>query len=72
MILFVCKRYPDQVLFPTDVFLIANFGPRNVPNCLKNVEIMGILQARKWSLDTLTHLSWISADKPHFSGRLAL
>ena len=28
--------------------LAANFGPRNVPKVLKNVEIMGILQARKW------------------------
>ena len=26
----------------------AQFGPRNVPRSLKNVEIMGILQARKW------------------------
>ena len=26
----------------------AQFGPKNVPRALKNVEIMGILQARKW------------------------
>lgn len=32
---------------------ISNFGPRNVPKCLKAVEIMGILQARKWEVGTL-------------------
>ncbi|KXJ89872.1 putative prostaglandin G/H synthase 2/cyclooxygenase 2, pgh2/cox2 [Microdochium bolleyi] len=32
---------------------ISNFGPRNVPKCLKAVEIMGILQARKWECGTL-------------------
>uniref|UniRef100_A0A0D2YHS7 Psi-producing oxygenase A n=1 Tax=Fusarium oxysporum (strain Fo5176) TaxID=660025 RepID=A0A0D2YHS7_FUSOF len=32
---------------------ISNFGPRNVPKCLKSVEIMGILQARKWECGTL-------------------
>ncbi|KAM0812769.1 putative Prostaglandin G/H synthase 2/cyclooxygenase 2, pgh2/cox2 [Seiridium cardinale] len=32
---------------------ISNFGPRNVPKCLKPVEIMGILQARKWETGTL-------------------
>lgn len=32
---------------------ISNFGPRNVPRCLRNVEIMGILQARKWQIGTL-------------------
>ncbi|KAJ4213597.1 hypothetical protein NW760_015069 [Fusarium oxysporum] len=32
---------------------ISNFGPRNVPKCLKAVEIIGILQARKWECGTL-------------------
>ena len=32
---------------------ISNFGPRNIPRCLKAVEIMGILQARKWEIGTL-------------------
>lgn len=32
---------------------ISNFGPRNVPKCLKPVEIMGIVQARKWEVGTL-------------------
>ncbi|KAK8067329.1 hypothetical protein PG997_014076 [Apiospora hydei] len=32
---------------------ISNFGPRNVPRCLKAVEIMGIQQARKWETGTL-------------------
>ncbi|KAK2678791.1 hypothetical protein RAB80_003972 [Fusarium oxysporum f. sp. vasinfectum] len=32
---------------------ISNFGPRNVPKCLKPVEIMGILQARRWECGTL-------------------
>jgi hypothetical protein len=32
---------------------ISNFGPRNIPQCLKPVEIMGIMQARKWEVGTL-------------------
>lgn len=32
---------------------ISNFGPQNVPNSLKAVEIAGILQARKWEVGTL-------------------
>ncbi|KAF2492523.1 hypothetical protein BU16DRAFT_583709 [Lophium mytilinum] len=32
---------------------ISNFGPRNVPKCLKPVEILGIVQARKWEIGTL-------------------
>ncbi|KAI1112035.1 heme peroxidase [Nemania sp. NC0429] len=32
---------------------ISEFGPRNVPKCLRPVEIMGILQARKWGIGTL-------------------
>ncbi|RGP79400.1 heme peroxidase [Fusarium longipes] len=32
---------------------IANFGPLNVPRCLKAVEILGIMQARKWEIGTL-------------------
>ena len=32
---------------------ISNFGPRNTPKCLKPVEILGILQARKWEIGTL-------------------
>ncbi|KAK3679554.1 hypothetical protein LTR78_001115 [Recurvomyces mirabilis] len=32
---------------------ISNFGPRNIPRCLKAVEIMGMTQARKWEVGTL-------------------
>lgn len=32
---------------------ISNFGPRNIPRCLRPVEIMGIMQARKWEVGTL-------------------
>ncbi|CZS85760.1 unnamed protein product [Fusarium graminearum] len=32
---------------------IANFGPLNVPRCLRAVEILGIMQARKWEIGTL-------------------
>ncbi|KAI9723451.1 MAG: hypothetical protein M1828_004181 [Chrysothrix sp. TS-e1954] len=32
---------------------ISNFGPNNVPVALKNVEIMGMHQARKWEIGTL-------------------
>ncbi|KAJ0165001.1 Linoleate 10R-lipoxygenase [Colletotrichum tanaceti] len=32
---------------------LSNFGPRNVPKCLKPIEMMGIMQARKWEVGTL-------------------
>lgn len=32
---------------------ICNFGPRNTPKAFKAIEIMGILQARKWEVATL-------------------
>ncbi|KAF7545463.1 hypothetical protein G7Z17_g9144 [Cylindrodendrum hubeiense] len=32
---------------------IGNFGPQNVPKCMKPVELMGIIQARKWEVGTL-------------------
>lgn len=32
---------------------IGNFGPLNTPKCLKPIEIMGIVQARKWEIGTL-------------------
>lgn len=32
---------------------LSNFGPRNVPRCLKAVEMMGIMQARKWQVSGL-------------------
>lgn len=32
---------------------ISNFGPRNIPKCLRPVEIMGIMQSRQWSTGTL-------------------
>jgi hypothetical protein len=32
---------------------ISNFGPRNVPRCLRSVEILGIRQARQWQIGTL-------------------
>lgn len=32
---------------------ISNFGAQNVPRCLKAVEILGILQGRKWEVGTL-------------------
>ena len=32
---------------------ISNFGAQNVPRCLKAVEILGILQGRKWEIGTL-------------------
>ena len=30
------------------ICLSANFGPLNVPRSLRSVEILGILQSRKW------------------------
>lgn len=32
---------------------ICNFGPRNTPKAFKAIEVMGILQARKWEVATL-------------------
>ncbi|KAK9774996.1 putative Heme peroxidase-domain-containing protein [Seiridium cardinale] len=57
------KRNKDTQLFDDQQMIdellrsmdepISNFGPRNVPKCLKPVEILGILQARKWEIGTL-------------------
>jgi hypothetical protein len=57
------KRNPITGLFDDKMMInaltkamddpISNFGPRNVPKLLKPVEIMGILQARKWEIGTL-------------------
>lgn len=32
---------------------ISNFGPRNIPKCLRAIEIMGITQSRQWNTGTL-------------------
>ncbi|CAM1511037.1 Fc.00g085500.m01.CDS01 [Cosmosporella sp. VM-42] len=32
---------------------ICSFGPKNIPKCLKPIEILGIIQARKWEIGTL-------------------
>lgn len=50
--LFNDQQMVDQLIEAMDD-PISNFGPLNVPKCLKNVEIMGILQARKWEIGTL-------------------
>ncbi|KAK3989229.1 heme peroxidase-domain-containing protein [Cladorrhinum sp. PSN332] len=46
---------------------ISNFGPKNVPQCLKAVEIMGILQARKWGVGTLNDFREFFGMKRHTS-----
>ena len=50
--LFDDQKMIDQLLKAMDD-PISNFGPRNVPRCLKAIEIMGILQGRKWEIGTL-------------------
>ena len=50
--LFNDQQMIDQLLVAMDD-PISMFGPSNVPKSLKNVEIMGILQARKWEIGTL-------------------
>jgi hypothetical protein len=50
--LFDDQRMVDALISSMDD-PISNFGPRNTPKCLKAVEIMGILQARKWEVGTL-------------------
>ncbi|KAK0648984.1 heme peroxidase-domain-containing protein [Cercophora newfieldiana] len=44
---------------------ISNFGPCNVPRSLKAVEIMGILQARKWEIGTLNDFRQFFGMKRH-------
>jgi hypothetical protein len=46
---------------------IANFGPLNVPRCLKAVEILGIMQARKWEIGTLNDFRDFFGMKRHAS-----
>ncbi|KAH8651167.1 heme peroxidase-domain-containing protein, partial [Xylariales sp. PMI_506] len=46
---------------------ISNFGPNNVPKCLKQVEVMGILQARKWYIGTLNDFREFFGMKRHES-----
>ncbi|KAL8725978.1 MAG: hypothetical protein Q9166_007012 [cf. Caloplaca sp. 2 TL-2023] len=51
--LFDDQKMIDQLRKSMDDQISAQFGPKNVPRSLKNVEIMGILQARKWEIGTL-------------------
>ncbi|KAF3908286.1 hypothetical protein AA313_de0206127 [Arthrobotrys entomopaga] len=44
---------------------ISQFGPRNVPRALRAVEIMGILQARKWEIGTLNDFREFFGMKRH-------
>ena len=44
---------------------ISNFGPRNVPKSLRSVEILGILQARKWEIGTLNDFREFFGMKRH-------
>lgn len=44
---------------------ISSFGPRNVPRSLKAVEVMGILQARKWGVGTLNDFREFFGMKRH-------
>lgn len=45
--------------------LISHCGPQNVPKCLKLVEIMGIMQARQWEINTLDDFREFFAMKWH-------
>ncbi|KAK5661145.1 hypothetical protein OQA88_11036 [Cercophora sp. LCS_1] len=44
---------------------ISNFGPKNVPRSLKAVEILGIIQARKWEIGTLNDFREFFGMKRH-------
>jgi hypothetical protein len=44
---------------------ISQFGPQNVPKCLKPVEVMGIMQARKWEIGTLNDFREFFGMKRH-------
>lgn len=48
---------------------IGSFGPRNVPICMKLVEVMGIEQARKWNVATLNEFRAYFGLIPHQSFR---
>lgn len=45
----------------------ANYGPTNVPRSLKAVEVLGIIQARKWGVGTLNDFREFFGMKRHES-----
>jgi linoleate 10R-lipoxygenase len=45
--------------------IIGSFGPRNVPKALRAVEILGIIQARKWGCGSLNELRKFFNLKPY-------
>ncbi|KAH7632588.1 heme peroxidase-domain-containing protein, partial [Sordaria sp. MPI-SDFR-AT-0083] len=46
---------------------ISNYGPTNVPRSLKAVEVLGIIQARKWGVGTLNDFREFFGMKRHES-----
>jgi hypothetical protein len=45
----------------------GSFGPQNIPKVLRSVEILGIVQARKWNVATLNEFRQFCQLKPHDS-----
>ncbi|KAI5810761.1 fatty acid oxygenase, partial [Pyronema omphalodes] len=45
----------------------GSFGPKNIPKVLRSVEILGIIQARKWNVATLNEFRQFCQLKPHNS-----
>jgi linoleate 10R-lipoxygenase len=43
----------------------GSFGARNVPKVLKNVEILGIIQSRKWNVGSLNEFRKFFGLKPY-------
>jgi hypothetical protein len=45
--------------------LAGSFGPNNVPQCMKPIEILGIIQGRKWNVAGLNEFRKHFGLKPH-------
>lgn len=45
--------------------IAGNFGPNNVPKCLKAITVLGIQQARTWNLGSLNEFRKFFGLKPH-------
>lgn len=71
MIRFVSIFFVSNARILKTLHHLANFGPRNVPKALKNVEIMGILQARKWYVLLCPFPEGFHAEESLSKGKLA-
>ena len=45
----------------------GNFGPNNIPTCLKAITVLGMQQARHWNLGSINEFRKFFGLKPHDS-----